>query len=51
MVKRRFSSRLYIDEITMHGYMVLTFAKCTTIMIDELTITSGLESCNTHFLQ
>jgi hypothetical protein len=32
------------DEITTHGYRVLTFAKCTTIMIAELAVTSGLGS-------
>jgi hypothetical protein len=32
------------DEITMRGYMVLTFVKCTTIMIAELAVTSGLGS-------
>jgi hypothetical protein len=42
MAKRRFSSCPYNDEITMHGYRVLTFAKCTTIMIAELAVTSGL---------
>jgi hypothetical protein len=44
MVKSRFSSRPISDEITMHGYRVLTFAMCTTIMIAELAVTSGLES-------
>jgi hypothetical protein len=28
----------------MHGYRVVTSAECTTIMIDELAITSGLRS-------
>jgi hypothetical protein len=32
------------DEITMHGYRVLTFAECTTIMLAELVVTSGLGS-------
>jgi hypothetical protein len=32
MVKLRFSSRSASDEITMRGYMALTFAKCTTVM-------------------
>jgi hypothetical protein len=41
MTKRRFSSRLADDEITTHGYRAL---KCTTIMIAELAVTSGLES-------
>jgi hypothetical protein len=36
------SSRLASDEITTRGYGVLTFAKCTTIMIAELAVTSGL---------
>jgi hypothetical protein len=44
MAKRRFSSRLASDEITTRGYMVLTFAKCTTIMIAVLAVTSGLGS-------
>jgi hypothetical protein len=44
MAKIRFSSRLASDEITMCGYMALTFAKCTTIMIVELTVISGLRS-------
>jgi hypothetical protein len=38
MAKRRFSNCLGSDEITTHGYRVLTFAKCTTIMIIELTV-------------
>jgi hypothetical protein len=29
------------DEITMRGQRILTFAKCTTIMIAKLTVTSG----------
>jgi hypothetical protein len=44
MAKRRFSSRLASDEITTHWYMALNFAKCTTIMIVELAITSSLGS-------
>jgi hypothetical protein len=32
------------DEITMHGYRLLTFAKCTTIMTAKLIVTSGLGS-------
>jgi hypothetical protein len=32
------------DEITMRGYRVLTSAKCTTIMIAKLAVTSGLGS-------
>jgi hypothetical protein len=32
------------DEITMHGYMVLTSTKCTTIMIVRLAVKSGLGS-------
>jgi hypothetical protein len=42
--KRRFSSRLAIDEITTRGYRVLTSTECTTIMIVELAVTSGLGS-------
>jgi hypothetical protein len=44
MAKGGFSSRLASDEITTRGYRVLTFAKCTTIMIAELAVTSGLRS-------
>jgi hypothetical protein len=32
------------DEITMRDYRVLTSAECTTIMIAELAVTSGLGS-------
>jgi hypothetical protein len=32
------------DEITTRGYRLLTFAKCTSIMIAVLTVTSGLGS-------
>jgi hypothetical protein len=32
------------DEITMHGYRLLTSTECTTIMIAELAITSDLGS-------
>jgi hypothetical protein len=42
MVKRGFSSCLASDEITTHGYRVLTFTKCTTIMIAVPAVTSGL---------
>ncbi len=42
--KMETSSRLASDEITTRGYKVLTFAKCTTIMIAELAVTSGLGS-------
>jgi hypothetical protein len=42
--KNMFSSRPYSDEITTCGYRVLTFAKCTTIMIVELAVTSSLGS-------
>jgi hypothetical protein len=44
MAKRRISSRLASDEITTRGYMTLTFAKYTIIIIAELTDTSGLGS-------
>jgi hypothetical protein len=44
MAKGGFSSRLASDEITTRGYRVLTFTKCTTIMIAELAVTSGLGS-------
>jgi hypothetical protein len=30
------------NEITMCGYMVLTSAECTTIMIAELAVISGM---------
>jgi hypothetical protein len=42
MIKRRFSCRLASDEITTCGYKTLTFAKCITIMITELTVMSSL---------
>jgi hypothetical protein len=44
MAKRRFSSHLASDEITTHGYRVLTCANFTTIKIAELAITSSLGS-------
>jgi hypothetical protein len=44
MIKRRFSSCLASDEITTRGYMTLTVAKSTTIMIVELMVMSGLRS-------
>jgi hypothetical protein len=44
MAKRRFCSRLASDENTTHGYRVLTSVECTTIMIAELAVTSGLGS-------
>jgi hypothetical protein len=44
MQKGCFYSRLASNEITTHGYRVVTFAKCTTIMIAELAVTSGLGS-------
>jgi hypothetical protein len=44
MAKGRFSSRLASDEITTHGYMALTFGKCTAAMTVVLTVTSGLGS-------
>jgi hypothetical protein len=42
--KGGFYSLLASDEITTPGYRVLTSVECTTIMIDELAITSGLGS-------
>jgi hypothetical protein len=42
--KMSFPSRLASDEITTHGYRALTFTKCTTIMIAQLTVTGSLES-------
>jgi hypothetical protein len=42
MAKRRFSSRSVSDEIIVRGYRVLTSVECTTIMIAELVVTSGL---------
>jgi hypothetical protein len=44
MAQRRFSSRLASNEINMSPYRVLTFAKCTTIMIAELGVIGGLGS-------
>jgi hypothetical protein len=42
MSKNRFSSHSAIDETTTHGYKALTFVECTTIMIAELVVISGL---------
>jgi hypothetical protein len=42
--KGDFFGRLASDEITTRGYMVLTFAKCTTVMTAVLMVTSGLGS-------
>jgi hypothetical protein len=50
MIKRRFSSHLYNNEITTCGYRVLTFAKYTTIMIAEPVVRSGLESSRLYGL-
>jgi hypothetical protein len=44
MAKRRILYSPTGDEITMRGYRALTFAKCTTIMIAELVVTSSLGS-------
>jgi hypothetical protein len=44
MAKGGFYSHLASDEITTRGYGVQTFAKCSTIMIAELAVTSGLGS-------
>jgi hypothetical protein len=42
--KGGFYSRLASDEITTHGYRVLTSVECTTIMIAELAVTRSLGS-------
>jgi hypothetical protein len=44
MTKRRFSIHLASDEITTHGYNVLTFANSITIMIAGLMVMSDLRS-------
>jgi hypothetical protein len=44
-----FSSCLARDEITTRGYRVLTFAKCTTIVIAVLVVTSGMGSSLTRW--
>jgi hypothetical protein len=44
MAKWKFSSHPINDEITKSGYRVLTSTKCTTIMIAELMVTSGMGS-------
>jgi hypothetical protein len=44
MAKGGFYSRLVSNEITTCGYMVLTFAKSTTIIIVVLAVTSGMGS-------
>jgi hypothetical protein len=50
MTKIRFSSCLANDEIATHGYMTLTFVKCTTIMIVELTVMSSLGSSQDYMV-
>jgi hypothetical protein len=42
--KGGFYSLLASDEITTRGYRVLTYAECTTIMIAELAVISGMGS-------
>jgi hypothetical protein len=44
MEKGGFSSRLASNEITTHGYRLLTFIKYITIIITVLAVTSGLGS-------
>jgi hypothetical protein len=44
MAKGGFSSHPRSDEITTHGYRILTYAECTTIIIAEFVVTIGLES-------
>jgi hypothetical protein len=44
MEKGGFLSRLASNKITTRGHMALTFAKCTTIMIAKLMVTSDLGS-------
>jgi hypothetical protein len=44
MTKGGLSSRLASDEVSTHGYRVLTFAKCTTVMTDVLMVSSDLGS-------
>jgi hypothetical protein len=44
MTKMSFSSRPIRDKIITCGYRVLTFKKCTTVMIAELAVTSSLRS-------
>jgi hypothetical protein len=41
MAKGGFSSHLASNEIITHGYRVLTFIKCTTVMTAVLVVTSG----------
>jgi hypothetical protein len=48
--KKEVSSCPRSDEITTHGYMVLTFAKCTTVMTVVLTVTSGLGQLGLTFI-
>jgi hypothetical protein len=47
--KGGFSSRSTSDEITTRGYRVLTFAKCTTIMVAVLAVTSGRDPLLTRW--
>jgi hypothetical protein len=42
--KKEVFSFLASHEITTRGYKAVTFAKCTTIMIVELTVMSGMGS-------
>jgi hypothetical protein len=49
MAKVGFSCRLASDEITTCGYMVLTFAKCTTIMIAMPRLQAVWESLLTRW--
>jgi hypothetical protein len=49
MKKGGFSSRLASNEITTHGYRMLTFTKCTIVMTAVLTFTSGLGSFLTRW--
>jgi hypothetical protein len=44
MEKRGFYSHVASNEITTHGYRVLTSVECTTIIITELAVTSGMGS-------
>jgi hypothetical protein len=44
MAKRRFSSLPISDEITMRRYRILASTECTTIIIADLVVTSGLGS-------
>jgi hypothetical protein len=47
--KGSFSSRLASNEITTRGYRALTFVKCTSVMIDMLTVQAVCDPLSTRW--